>query len=255
LPTAADTQVPDAGWSAPGLRMLSEGVDVPPVLANAYERRHTMQGALHGRSDTLRARRRVNARVARAVVGRSSGSEEQADTDEERSDDEARIEDNNLAVAMRHTKSMQSAAPLDTTALVAGAATPAWLAAAAQPSKAPEPDVFQTSGASAQARARAVVRRVQNKAFSRSALPTTHVKSAAMLPLCDDSVLWAVRSAWALLLPQSLTCLSCTAVCGRLAAATAAGRSAAHGCRPRARRHAPLLSRHRHGALAHAARA
>jgi hypothetical protein len=154
-----------------------------------------MQGALHGRSDTLRARRRVNARVARAVAGRSSGSEEQVDTDEERSDDEARIEDNNLAVAMRHTKSMQSAAPLDTTALVAGAATPAWLAAAAQPSKAPEPDVFQTSAASAQARARAVVRRVQNKAFSRSALPTTHVKSAVMLPLCDDSVLWAVRSA------------------------------------------------------------
>jgi hypothetical protein len=158
-----------------------------------------MQGALHGRSDTLRARRRVNARVARAVAGRSSGSEEQADTDEERSDDEARIEDNNLAVAM-HTKSMQSAAPLDTTALVAGAATPAWLAAAAQPSKAPEPDVFQTSAASAQARARAVVRRVQNKAFSRSALPTTHVKSAVMLPLCDDSVLWAVRSACVLLL-------------------------------------------------------
>jgi hypothetical protein len=179
--------------------LLTEGVDLPPLLANAYDRRRKLVGLLRGRAQTLRERRRVNVRVARAAAGLSSDSDARSDDGDsggERSDDEARPMMNNLALATRRSAAAQRAKQRAGPASALGGVTPTWLtsARAAQPAKMPDAEVFSASGATAQARARALVARVQSRSQAQGgAAASAHAPRIGVLPLCDDSVLWAVR--------------------------------------------------------------
>jgi hypothetical protein len=183
-----------------GSDLLTQGVDLPPLLANAYDRRRKLVGLLRGRSQTLRERRRVNVRVARAAAGLSSDSDARgggSDSGGERSDDEALPMENNFALATRHSAAVQRAKQRVRPPTAIGGITPTWLtsAGAAQPAKMADADVFSASGATAQARARALVARVQSRSMAQGGgAASAHAPRVAVLPLCDDSVLWAVRA-------------------------------------------------------------
>lgn len=200
LPQDSELRNPEAGWTPQGLSLLTDGLDVPVLLEDAHDRRRTFVGMLRGRQQLLRERHRENRNAERIAAGYSSDSEH-GSSDDDRSDDEAPPMVNARAAAARKPVAVRALA-VPTAGQAAGILQPAWLTgkpATVQPAVTP---VYKPSGSNAQRRARAMVHHAQSLASSRPPVPIALAGTAAVVPMCEDEELWAVRALGCSCLPR-----------------------------------------------------
>ena len=192
MPQDYELRDPEPDWTPQGMALLTDGLDVPVLLEDAHDRRRRFTCLLRGRQQLLRERHRENRKAERIAAGESTGSE-YGSSEDDRSDDESPPTVNSLAAAARRKSVAQLQVHVPTVGQAAGFLQPAWLTRKSTAAAASSTTAFAPTGSNAQQRARELVRHAQSLASSHPAVPIALAGTAAVVPLCEDEELWAVR--------------------------------------------------------------
>lgn len=222
MPQDYELRDPEPDWTPQGMALLTDGLDVPVLLEDAHDRRRRFTCLLRGRQQLLRERHRENRKAELLAAGESSGSDRDSSGDD-RSDDESPPTVNSMAAAARSKSTAPHQLAVPTVGQAAGILQPAWLTRKSTAAPALSASTFAPTGSNAQRRARELVHHAQSLASSHPAVPIALAGTAAVVPMCEDEELWAVRSHACSCFVAHLTCSArATAVRRRPAAAAAA---------------------------------
>ena len=202
---------PEPGWTPQGVSLLIDGLDVPVLLEDAHDRRRRFTCLLRGRLQLLRERHRENRKAELIAAGQSSESEH-GSSDDDRSDDESPPTVHSMAAAARKKSVVPREVPVPTVGQAAGILQPAWLTKKTAVPQTAATSAFAPTGSNAQRRARELVHHAQSLASSHPPVPIALAGTAAVVPMCEDEELWAVRSralCWLTPFSRLLSCQPC----------------------------------------------